>query len=80
MTRKQYEKKVRHLQRNIARYAKMTGGRKITTADRVGIPLWGTVVAAGTHKGEILRSYAQAWSMLRDALKGTDLLDGIDEA
>lgn len=78
MTRKQYRKKARQLQRNIARYAKKTGGRKVTTADRVSIPIWGTVIGAGKHEGEVLRSYEQCWDMMRDALKGTDLLAGIN--
>lgn len=78
MTKKQYAKKVRQLQRNIARYAKETGGRKVTTADRVNTPIWGTVIGAGKYEGETLRSYKQAWDMMRDALKGTDLLAGIE--
>ena len=78
MTRKQYEKKVRQLQRNIARYAKATGGRRITGADRVNVPTWGTVVVVGKHAGETLRSYKQAWEMMREALEGTDLLAGIN--
>ena len=78
MTRKQYEKKVRQLQRNIARYAKETGGRKITRADRVNIPMFGTTITAGKYAGQTLRSYAQAWDMMHDALKGSTLLDGIN--
>ena len=78
MTRKQYKKKVRQLQRNIARYAKETGGRRITRADRVNCPIWGTVIGVGSHKGETLRSYKQAWEMMSEALKGTDLLAGIN--
>lgn len=78
MTRKQYEKKVRQLQRNIARYAKETGGRRITRADRVNTPNFGTVIQAGKYEGQTLRSYAQAWDMMSEALKGTTLLDGIN--
>lgn len=79
MTRNQYQKNVRQLQRNIARYAKNTGGRRITRADRVNVPIWGTVIMAGSHAGETLRSYKQAWDMMSEALKGTDLLNGIAE-
>lgn len=78
MTRKQYEKKVRQLQRNIARYAKDTGGKRITRADRVNIPNFGTVIQIGKYEGKTLNSYKQAWDMMSDALKGTDLLDGIN--
>ena len=77
MTKKQYAKKVRQLQRNIARYAKETGGRKVTTADRVRVPNFGAVIGAGKYEGQTLRSYKQAWDMMADALKGTDLLVGI---
>ena len=77
MTKKQYVKKVRQVQRNIARYAKETGGRSIHTADRVRIPSFGTIIPAGIHQGEVLRSYAQCWDMMSHALKGTDLLDGV---
>lgn len=78
MTRKQYEKRVRQLQRNIARYAKKTGCRRITRADRVNVPIWGTVIVGGKHAGETLRSYKQAWGVMRDAFKGTDFLAGIN--
>lgn len=78
MTRKQYRKKMRQVQRNLARLSKETGGRKFTTADRVQIPLWGSVIVAGKHEGEVLRSYEQAWSMIADALKGTPALAGIE--
>ena len=71
MTRKQYRKKVRHLQRNIARFAKENGLSRITGADRVQIPNFGKVICSGRHEGQILRSYAQCWDMLSDALSGT---------
>lgn len=77
MTRNQYRKKVRQLQRNIARYAKATGGRRIPRADHVNIPKFGMVMTAGIYEGQVLRSYKQAWEMMADALKGTNLLDGI---
>ena len=78
MTRNQYVKKMRQLQRNIARYAKETGGPRITRADRVLIPIWGTVIPCGKYEGQVLRSYRQAWDMMAEALRGTDLLAGIN--
>lgn len=78
MTRKQYKKKVRQIQRNIARYAKENGCRRITRADRVNTPIWGAVIGVGKHAGETLRSYKQAWEMMSEALKGTDFLAGIN--
>ncbi len=78
MTKKQYEKKVRQLQRNIARYAKETGGRRVARADRVNTPKFGMIVPTGKYEGQTLRSYKQAWDMMYEVLKGTDLLAGIN--
>ncbi len=78
MTKKQYQKKVRQLQRNIARYAKQTGGKRITSADRVNTPKFGTVIPCGKYEGHTLRSYQQAWDMMYDVLKNTDLMVGIN--
>lgn len=78
MTRNQYVKKVRQLQRNLDRYAKETGGKRVPRADRVLTPIWGTVIYYGKHEGQVLRSYQQAWDMMAEALRGTDLLQGID--
>lgn len=78
MTRKQYVKKVRQLQRNIAAYGKKTNGKKLASADRVNIPNWGYVIPAGSHAGEVLRTYQQSWDMVSECLKGTDLLNGIN--
>jgi hypothetical protein len=78
MTRNQYEKKVRHLQRNLNRYAKENGLRRSRTADRVMTPNWGSVIVAGKHEGEILRSYEQCWEMMAEFLKGTPAFNGID--
>jgi hypothetical protein len=78
MTKKQYEKKVRQLQRNIPRYARETGGRRVTRADRVNTPNFGMVIPCGKYEGQTLRSYKQAWDMMYDVLKGTDLMSGIN--
>ena len=78
MTRNQYEKKVRQLQRNIAKYAKETGGTRVARADRVNYPKFGMVIPIGKYEGQVLRSYQQAWEMMYEVLKGTNLLDGIN--
>lgn len=77
MTRKQYEKKVRQLQQNLVKYNKKTNGSKIVNADRVNRPNWGYLIPYGAHAGEVLRTYQQAWDMVSECLKGTDLLNGI---
>lgn len=78
MTRKQYQKKVRHLQRNLDRYAKENGLRRCRNVDRVMIPNWGTVIVAGQYEGQILRSYKQCWEMMAEFLRGTPAFDGIE--
>lgn len=78
MTKKQYQKKVRQFQRNVARYAKETGGKRITCADRVNTPKFGTVIPCGKFEGQTLRSYQQAWDTMYEILKGTDFLVGIN--
>lgn len=76
MTRKQYESKVRQMQRNLQRYAK-EHGMKGSNADRVGRPHFGVVIAGGIHAGETLRSYQQAWDTLYFTLKDCDCMRGI---
>lgn len=77
MTRKQYVKKIRQLQRNLNTYAKEHGMKPSKTADRVGTPKWGTRIEIGSLKGEILRSYAQSWQLISETLKGTPCMEGI---
>ena len=79
MTRKQYESKVRQLQRNMAKEAKANGSKVSTKADRVGTPHWGTEILVGSYKGEKLRSYAQAWDILKECLGKTSLFEGIEQ-
>ena len=78
MTRKQYTKKMRQLQHNIRVYGKAHGMGPYKSADRVAVPHWGVIITAGKHEGERLTSYAQAWDMVKDCLKGTNLLQGIE--
>ena len=78
MTKKQYEKKIRQVQRNLAKYSKENGFRPLKTADRIQIPHWGTVIVWGKHQGEILRTYQQAWDMVSETLRGTPAMEGIE--
>jgi hypothetical protein len=77
MTRKQYVKKMRQLQRNLNIYAKEHGMKISKTADRVRTPIWGTEIIIGSHKGEKLLSYAQSWDLISETLKGTPCMEGI---
>ena len=77
MTRKQYEKKVRQLQRNLYRYAKENGTKVTSKADIVGRPKFGTIISVGIHKGEVLKSYQQSWDILYFILKDCDCMKGI---
>lgn len=77
MTKKKYISKVRQMQRNLDRYAKDNGTHRISRADEVSIPKWGSVIGDGRHKGEIMRSYQQAWDTLWDILKDCDCMKNI---
>lgn len=77
MTRKQYVAKMRQFQRNVAKYAKENGLPVPKSSDRVLTPRWGSVVTIGSHKGEMLTSYAQAWDIIEETLRGTTLLEGL---
>lgn len=79
MTKKKYVSKVRQMQRNLARYAKENGCHKVTKAEEVNTPKWGEEILVGRHKGEILRSYQQAWDTLYDVLKDCDCMKGISQ-
>lgn len=77
MTRKQYVRKMMQVQRNIEKYAKENGLKPSKKSDRVGAPKWGTIIQIGSHKGERLSSYSQAWDIITETLKGTTFLEGI---
>jgi hypothetical protein len=38
--------------------------------DRIGTPKWGSVISTGPHKGEVLRSYQQAWDTINAVING----------
>ena len=78
MTRKQYVKKVRKLQENLNIFAKENGMKISKTANRVGTPKWGTTIEVGSHKGEVLISYAQAWDVMKEILHGTPCMEGLE--
>lgn len=61
MTRKQYRRKVMQLQRELTAWMKKKGLVYSKYTDRVSVPNWGRIITLGPHKGEALRSYAQAW-------------------
>lgn len=77
MTRKQYKRKMMQFQRNVTAWAKQNGYAYGKNTDKINMPNWGRVITTGPHKGEILRSYAQAWETVKDVLGTTDFLNGI---
>lgn len=40
-------------------------------------PNWGAIIQIGSHKGERLISYSQAWDIIAEVSKGTMFLEGI---
>jgi hypothetical protein len=38
--------------------------------DRISVPKWGTVILIGSHKGEVLRNYEQAWNTIDAVING----------
>ena len=79
MTKKQYIKRVRQLQRNMAKSSKENMQVIFHSADRINTPNWGVEITYGSHKGEKLHSYQQCWDMLKDVLGKTYLFEGIQE-
>ena len=78
MTKKQYEKKMRQLNRNLKKYAKENGYYKPFKEDQINTPSFGVVIGIGKHHGEILRTYQQAWDLVSEVLRGTPVMDGIE--
>ena len=78
MTKKQYEKKMRQLRRNLKKYAKENDFYKPFKEDQIKTPTWGVVICAGKHQGEILRTYQQAWDMISEIMRGTPAIEGIE--
>ena len=67
MTKKQYKRNTMKAFR-IFKAKYVPDKKKIT--DRIGTPKWGSVISAGPHKGEILRSYQQAWDTINAVING----------
>ena len=67
MTKKQYKRRAMEALR--AFKVKYAPDKKIVT-DRIGTPKWGTVIPTGPHKGEVLRSYQQAWDIINAVING----------
>lgn len=67
MTKKQYK---RHAMKALRIFkAKYVPDKKMIT-DRIGTPKWGSVIPTGPHKGEVLRSYQQAWDTINAVING----------
>ena len=69
MTRKQYVKKMRQLNRDIDQQARKAGMKPKGKSDRIPVPHWGWIIPVGSHKGEKLVSYAQAWDLTSEIFK-----------
>jgi hypothetical protein len=67
MTKKQYKRRVMETFRTFK--MKYVPDEKMIT-DRIGTPKWGYVIPAGPHKGEVLRSYQQAWDTINAVING----------
>lgn len=67
MTKKQYKRCVMEALRIFK--VKYVPDKKMIT-DRIGTPKWGYVIPAGPHKGEVLRSYQQAWDTINAVING----------
>lgn len=67
MTKKQYRRYVMKTLRIFK--AKYVPDKKMIT-DRIGTPKWGSVIPTGPHKGEVLRSYQQAWDTINAVING----------
>lgn len=77
MTRKKYNKLVRHLQQNLYLQAKENGTGAFKYC-YVKTPTWGIVIQVGKFKGEILKSYEQAWNILSSTLCDTPCFKGLE--
>lgn len=49
--------------------AKYVPDKKMIT-DRISTPKWGAIILTGPHKGEVLRSYEQAWNTINAIING----------
>lgn len=67
MTKKQYKRCAMKTLRTFK--TKYVSDKKMIT-DRIGTPKWGSVISTGPHKGEVLRSYQQAWDTINAVING----------
>ena len=67
MTKKQYKRCVMKVLRTLK--TKYAPDKKMIT-DRISVPKWGTIISTGPHKGEVLRSYQQAWDTINAVING----------
>ena len=68
MTKKQYSRRMMELKRKLAKES----GIKHHHTDRKCTPIWGAVIQCGSHKGEVLRSYEQAWDCVNEVFSVFD--------
>ena len=61
MTKKQYKRYAMKALRTFK--TKYVPDKKMIT-DRISTPKWGAIILTGPHKGEVLRSYQQAWDTI----------------
>ncbi|MDC0697738.1 hypothetical protein [Blautia wexlerae] len=67
MTKKQYKRYAMKALRTFK--AKYVPDKKMIT-DRISTPKWGAIILTGPHKGEVLRSYEQAWNTINAIING----------
>ncbi len=72
MTKKQYKRRVMETLRMFNQSKVKSVTRKRMMTDRIGVPKWGAIISAGPHKGEVLRSYEQAWDSINAIINGTN--------
>lgn len=72
MTKKQYKRRVMETLRTFNQSKAKSVMRKRMMTDRIGVPKWGAIISTGPHKGEVLRSYEQAWDSINAIINGTN--------
>ncbi len=77
MTKKQYQRKVMQLLRNMKADVEKKGIKTKMMTDRVNTPNWGNEIPTGKYKGQKLTSYEQCWDMLCEVLKGTPAMNDL---
>lgn len=67
MTKKQYK---RYVMKTLRIFKTNYVPDKKMITDRISTPKWGSVISTGPHKGEVLRSYQQAWDTINAVING----------